>query len=121
MIPLAMVAGDEFRDRSSMMTFAERNQGVQTLLFDRADELFGVRVRIGCAIWAPDDANPRVLEARPHRPTPLGVPVADQDATPIGVNEREVPHDLTHERLIGMWRRAEIWTRRKARSITKTV
>jgi len=24
MIPLAMVVGDEFRDRSSMMTFAER-------------------------------------------------------------------------------------------------
>src|SRR4030095_8558464 len=68
-------------------------------LADRADEPFGVRVRIGCAIWGPDDANPRVLEARPHRPTPLGIPVAKQDATPIGVNAREVPHDLTHERL----------------------
>ena len=69
MIPLAIVVGDEFRDRSSMMTFAERNQAVQTVLFDRADEPFGVRVRIGCAIWGPDDANSRVLEARPHRPT----------------------------------------------------
>jgi hypothetical protein len=58
MIPLAMVVGDEFRDRPSMMALAERNQAVQTLLFDRADEPFGVRVGIGCAIWGPDDANP---------------------------------------------------------------
>ena len=85
MIPLAMVVGDEFRDRASMMALAERNQAAQTLLFGRADKPFGVRVGIGCVIWCPEDANPRVLEARPHRPTPLGIPVADQDATPIGV------------------------------------
>jgi hypothetical protein len=63
-IPLAMVVGDEFRDRSSMMALAEQNQAVQTLLFDRADKPFGVRVGIGCARWCPDDANPRVLAAR---------------------------------------------------------
>ena len=58
MIPLAMVVGDEFRDRSSMMALAERNQAVQTLLFDRADEPFGVGVGIGCPIGCLDDANP---------------------------------------------------------------
>jgi len=46
MIPLAMVVGDEFRDRSSMMALAKRNQAVQTFLFDRADEPFGVRVGV---------------------------------------------------------------------------
>ena len=106
-IPLVMVVGDEFRDRSSMVALAERNQTVQTFLFDRADEPFGVGVGIGRPIWCLDDANPRVLQARPHRPTPLGIPVADQHATPIGVSEREVPHDLAHERLVGMGRRAE--------------
>ena len=107
MIPLAMVVGDEFRDRSSMMALAKRNQAVQRFVFVRADEPFGVRVGIACAIWCPDDANPRVLEARAHRSTPLGIPVTDQDATPIGFSEREVPHDLAHERLIGMWGRTE--------------
>src|SRR5215204_4764603 len=75
MIPLAMVVGDEFRDCASMMALAEQNQAVQTLLFDRADEPFGVRVGVGCPIGCLDDANPRVLEARAHRPTPLGIPV----------------------------------------------
>ena len=59
------------------------------------------------SVWCPDDANPGVLQARPHRRIPLGIPVANQHATPIGVREREVPHDLAHERLIGMWGRAE--------------
>ena len=90
MIPLVMVVGDEFRDRSSMVALAERNQTVQTFLFDRADEPFGVGVSIGLPRWCLDDANPRVLQAGPHRPTPLGIPVADQRTTPIGVNEREI-------------------------------
>ena len=59
MIPLAMVVGDKFRDSPSMMALAERNQAVQTLLFDRADEPFGVGVGIGCPIGCLDNANPR--------------------------------------------------------------
>jgi hypothetical protein len=42
MISLAMIVGDEFRDSPSVMTFAERNQAVQTFLLDRADEPFGI-------------------------------------------------------------------------------
>jgi len=90
-----------------MMALATRNQAVQTFLFGRADEPFGVGIGIGCPIGCLDDANPRVLQARPHCPTPLRIPVADQPATLIGVSEREVPHDLAHERLVGMWRRAK--------------
>ncbi len=102
-----MVVGDKFRDRSSMMAFTKRNQAVQTFLFDRTDEPFGVGIGIGCPIGCLDDASPRVLQARPHCPTPLGIPIADQHATLNGAAQTEVPHDLAHERLVGMWRRAE--------------
>ena len=47
MIPLAMVVGDEFGDRSSMMAFTKQNQAVQTFVSDRADEPFGVGVGVG--------------------------------------------------------------------------
>ena len=45
-IPLVMGVGDKLRDRSSMVALAERNQAVQTFLFDRADEPFGVGVGV---------------------------------------------------------------------------
>ena len=64
MIPLAMIMGDKLRHGSSMMALPERNQAVQTFLFDRADEPVGVGVGIGCTIGCLDDANPRVLRAR---------------------------------------------------------
>src|SRR5262249_56845884 len=70
MISLAMIVGDEFRDGPSVMVFAERNQAVQTFLLERAGEPFGVGVCIGRPIRCLDDANPRVLQARPPRPTP---------------------------------------------------
>jgi hypothetical protein len=41
-----MVVGDEFGDSSSMMAFTQRDQTVQTFLFDRADEPFGVSVGV---------------------------------------------------------------------------
>ena len=46
MIPLAMVVRDKFRDSPSMMALTTGNQAVQTFLFDRADEPFGVGVRV---------------------------------------------------------------------------
>ena len=107
MISLAMIVGDEFRDSLSVMAFAERNQAIETFLLDRADEPFGIGVGIRRPIRCLDDTNPRVLQLRSHRPTPLGIAVADQHATFIAVRERERPHDLAHKRLIGMWRRAE--------------
>jgi hypothetical protein len=77
MIPLAMIMGDKFRDSPSMMALPERNQAVQTFLFDRADEPFGVGVCVRRPIGCLDDAEPRVLQAHAHRPAPLGIPVAD--------------------------------------------
>ena len=46
MIPLAMIVGDKFRDSPSMMALTTGNQAVQTFLFDRADEPFGVGVGV---------------------------------------------------------------------------
>jgi hypothetical protein len=63
MIPLAMVVGDKFRDRPSMVALAEQNQAVQTFLFDQADEPFGIGDGVGRSIRCLDDANPRVLQA----------------------------------------------------------
>ena len=84
MIPLAMIVGDKFGDGPSKMALAERNQPIETFLFDRADEAFGVGVRIRRPIRRLDDAEPGVLQARADRLTPLRVPVADQHAIPTG-------------------------------------
>jgi len=73
MIPLAMIVGDKTRDQSKM-ALAERNQAIETFLFDRADEPFGVGVGIRRPIRCLNDAESRVLQARAHRPTPLGIP-----------------------------------------------
>jgi hypothetical protein len=104
-----------------MMALTKRNQAVQTFLFDRADEPFGVGVGIGRPIRCLDDANPRVLQARAHRPTPLGIPVTDQDAAPLGVRVRDF-RTIWHMTVSwGCGVEPRSWTRREARSITKTV
>ena len=47
MIPLVMVVIDEFREGPSKMALAQRHQTIETLVFDRPYEPFGVGVRIG--------------------------------------------------------------------------
>ena len=46
MIPFAMVVLDVLVDEASEMAFTERNHAVETLLFDRPDEPFGIGVEI---------------------------------------------------------------------------
>jgi hypothetical protein len=46
MIPFAMIMRHKLGDSGSEMALAERNQPIQTLLFDRADEPFGVSKRV---------------------------------------------------------------------------
>ena len=121
MIPLAMVVGDKFRDSPSMMALTTGNQAVQTFLFDRADEPFGVGVGIGCPIWCPDDANPGVLQARPHRRIHLAsrsqVSTRHPSAS-ASVRFRTIWHMNVSS---GCGVEPRIWTRREASSITKTV
>ena len=80
-----------------------------------------VGVRIRRPIRCPDDAGPCVLQSRADRLIPLRIPIADQQATSDAVRDRERPHDLAHESVIGMRVDPRIWIRREARSITKTV
>ena len=42
MIPFAMIVSDKLGDSLSKMALAERNQSIETLPFDRADEALGV-------------------------------------------------------------------------------
>lgn len=77
-ISLAMIVGDKLRDGSPMMAITERNQAIQRFLFDRADEPLCIGVCIRRPIRCLDDANPRVLQARADRVTPLGIPVANE-------------------------------------------
>jgi len=45
MIPFAMIMRNKLDDCATEMTLADRNQPIQTLFFDRADEAFRVGVR----------------------------------------------------------------------------
>ena len=44
MISLSMVVGNEFSDGVPQAVFAKENHLLQTILFDRPDKPFGVRV-----------------------------------------------------------------------------
>ncbi len=47
MVSLSVVVQDVLVDEASEMAFTERNHAVETLLFDRPDEPFGIGVEIG--------------------------------------------------------------------------
>ena len=47
MMPLGVVVRDVLADESAQMALAERDDTVETLLFDRPDKPFGVGVEIG--------------------------------------------------------------------------
>jgi hypothetical protein len=68
MIPLAIIVSDKLPDSPPVMVLAKRDQAVQTFLFDRSDEPFGVGVGIGppgptpsmgqpVAVWSRKSAN----------------------------------------------------------------
>jgi hypothetical protein len=46
MIPFAMIVGDKLRGGSSKMALAQRDQPIETFLFNRADEALCMRVRV---------------------------------------------------------------------------
>ena len=104
-----MIVRDVFRDRSSEMALADRNQPIEALLFDRSHEPFGVGIRIGRLIRRLHDADPRLAQSRAHRRAPLRVAITDQhamlDQQPV-IRGRHRAHDLLHEPLVGMRRRA---------------
>ncbi len=46
-VPLVMVVLDVLVDEAAQVPLAQRDDAIETLLFDRADEPFGIRVEIG--------------------------------------------------------------------------
>ncbi len=84
--PFAMVVRHEFGDGVSKVAFPERHDAMQTFLFDGADEALGVCVGIRGAIRRLDDPQPSVRELVSDSPTPLGIPIADED--PVGGRAR---------------------------------
>jgi len=67
MIPFAMIMGDKLRDGPPKVALAERDQPIARFFLDRADEAFGVGVRIRRPIRCPDDAEPCLLQSRADR------------------------------------------------------
>ena len=97
MIPLAMIVRDEFRDRSSEMALANRDQPIEALLFDRSHEPFSIGVRIRRLIRRLHHADPRLAQPGAHRRAPLRVAITDQhvmlDEQPV-VRGGQRPRDL---------------------------
>src|SRR5262249_23804408 len=107
MNPIAMIVGDKLCYRPTKMTLTERNQSIETLFLDRADEALGKGVGIRRPIRRLNDAESRVLQTCTHRFTPLRVAVADQHATRLAIGHRERARHLAHEGVVRMRRRPE--------------
>ena len=123
MIPLAMIVLDEFAERSTEVPLTHWNHPAQTLFFDRSHEPFGVRVRVGCLKRRAHDMHPSFVQQPTHAPAPLLITVTDQQAavTQQAIGGGQRAGGLAHEQSSGCGVDPTIWTRRDARSITKTV
>jgi len=105
-----MVVLDVFRHGAAEVPLADRNQPVQTFLFDRPHEPFRVGVRIRRTRRSEDHANSRVPQSAPPLPAPLPSPIADQHVRSgrrTGLNDRQRPHALLHEHDVRMGRGSE--------------
>jgi len=79
MIALPMVMRDIIAYGASEVVFAERDDPIQALFFDRSHKALRVGVRVRRSIRGLHDPKPRVFEQRSHR-TPFGIAIADQQA-----------------------------------------
>jgi hypothetical protein len=57
-IAFAVIVRDELRDRASEMTFADRNDSIETFFFNRSHEALRVRIRIRRAFGHQHDGMP---------------------------------------------------------------
>src|SRR5712691_1474831 len=80
MIALVMIVIDEFRERLPKVPLADRNQPIETFLFNRPYEPFGVGIGIRRPQRRLHDVDPRVTEQLSHLPTPFPVAVAEEHA-----------------------------------------
>jgi hypothetical protein len=74
-IALVMIVGDKLRYGSLEMALTEWNHSIETLLFDRPHEPFGVRIGIRRLERRLYDSNPRPIEELTHGRGPLPIPI----------------------------------------------
>ena len=102
MISLAMVVIDECREGPSKVALAERDHAIETLVFDRPYEPFGVGVCIGRLKRRLHDVHAGIAQQPSHISAPFPITITDEDAM-IGqqaVGFSQPATDLTHEQII---------------------
>ena len=80
MVPLAAVVLDILSHEEAQVTLAERDDAIDTLLFDRPDEPFSVRVEIRAPPRQPDGLNPAALQDLAEHPGVERIAVVNQIA-----------------------------------------
>ena len=109
MIPFAVVMLDELVHSPPEVALPQRNHPVETLALNRSYEPFRVRIDVGRMKRTLHDSDAGLFKEPSNRWTPLPVSITDQEAVAdqhalIHCGERAT--DLTHEQIVGMWRRA---------------
>ena len=110
MRPFVVVVTDELRNGVPKVPVSQRDQPVEALFLDGADEAFGMGIRVRSAVRRLNYAHTRRCELVPDRVSPLGVAVADQDpASRQGavVCSDHGSRSLMHEQRVRMAGRAE--------------
>ena len=106
-VSLAVIVGDLLVDGVAEMHLAEKDDPVEALLFDRANEPFDVRVCVRRLVGREHDLRPRLLKALLESGGEFRIAVAEEEAA---VEEKtidgigEVSGDLFHEIVTKRWR-----------------
>jgi hypothetical protein len=82
---------------------AERNDAIETFLFDGLNEALGVGVGIGRLEWRLHDIYPGIFEHPSHVPAPLVVTITNQHAMGAqqAVRRSQRATHLSHEQTAG--------------------
>jgi hypothetical protein len=95
--------GDVVGQRSSKMPFTDRNEAVETFLFESAHESPRMRIAVRRTVRNPDHSDARHHEES-NGGTPLSIAIADQDTirTEDSVDIDEIAQGWGDERLVWM-------------------
>jgi hypothetical protein len=105
MVTFTVIVGHELRERAAQVPLSERNEAVETFLFDGTNEPLRVRIAVRRPERYPYNPHTRCLEDVPNGGAPLAITVADEKSLSIehavdGI--RQLPRDLEHERFVRM-------------------
>ena len=105
-VSLTMVVLDVLVDDEAQMLLAERDDTMEALLFDRADEPLGIGVEIRAFRWQPDWLNIATRQDLAKDPRVEGIAVMNQLARgPQEAVDRigQIAGHLLHPSAIGLW------------------